>query len=127
MQVNLDYGSEQDMVEKLRIGLAMQPIATALFANSPFKDGKPHGLLSYRSHVWCALPIPICNMPLYKPHGLLSYRSHVWCALPTPISETRSRTIPVSQFPACTPSVWRASKATSRITHHTTKQQTNKE
>uniref|UniRef100_A0A7S0QPH8 Glutamate--cysteine ligase n=1 Tax=Pyramimonas obovata TaxID=1411642 RepID=A0A7S0QPH8_9CHLO len=52
VQVNLDFSSEQDMVEKLRIGLALQPIATALFANSPFKDNAPHGLLSYRSHVW---------------------------------------------------------------------------
>lgn len=40
-QVNLDYESEQDMVEKFRIGLALQPIASALFANSPFKEGKP--------------------------------------------------------------------------------------
>lgn len=42
-QVNLDFGSERDMVEKFRIGLALQPIAQALFANSPFKEGKPTG------------------------------------------------------------------------------------
>jgi len=52
IQVNLDYESEQDMVEKFRIGLALQPIATALFANSPFKDGEPSGFKSLRSHVW---------------------------------------------------------------------------
>jgi gamma-glutamylcysteine synthetase len=72
--VNLDFSSEEDMVQKFRIGLALQvcralwlvlahrmltrglsqPIATALFANSPFVDGKPCGYKSYRSHVWCA-------------------------------------------------------------------------
>lgn len=52
VQVNLDFASETDMVKKLRVGLALQPIATALFANSPFLDGKPNGLLSYRAHIW---------------------------------------------------------------------------
>jgi glutamate--cysteine ligase len=52
VQVNLDFGSEADMVAKMRIGMALQPIATALFADSPFTDGKPNGFLSYRSQVW---------------------------------------------------------------------------
>lgn len=52
VQVNLDYGSEADMVAKFRVGLALQPVATALFAASPFVEGKPSGYLSYRSHVW---------------------------------------------------------------------------
>jgi glutamate--cysteine ligase len=52
IQVNLDYGSEADMVKKFRVGLALQPLATALFANSPFLEGKPNGFLSYRSHIW---------------------------------------------------------------------------
>jgi glutamate--cysteine ligase len=52
VQVNLDYASEADMVQKFRVSLALQPIATALFANSPFKEGKPNGFLSYRSHIW---------------------------------------------------------------------------
>ena len=52
IQVNLDYSSEADMVKKFRVGLALQPLATALFANSPFTEGKPNGLLSYRSHIW---------------------------------------------------------------------------
>ena len=52
VQVNLDYSSEADMVKKLQTSLRLQPIATALFANSPFKEGKPNGFLSYRSHVW---------------------------------------------------------------------------
>jgi glutamate--cysteine ligase len=52
VQVNLDFASEADMVRKFRTSLALQPVATALFANSPFKEGRPNGFLSYRSHVW---------------------------------------------------------------------------
>ena len=52
VQVNLDFESESDMVKKLRVGLALQPVATALFADSPFTEGKPNGFLSYRSHIW---------------------------------------------------------------------------
>jgi glutamate--cysteine ligase len=52
IQVNLDYSSEADMVRKFRVGLALQPLATALFANSPFTEGRPNGMLSYRSHIW---------------------------------------------------------------------------
>jgi len=52
IQVNLDYQTEADMVKKFRVGLALQPLATALFANSPFLEGKPNGYLSYRSHIW---------------------------------------------------------------------------
>jgi len=52
IQVNLDYASEADMVQKFRTSLALQPLATALFANSPFTEGKPNGFLSYRSHIW---------------------------------------------------------------------------
>ena len=52
IQVNLDYADEADMVRKFRVGLALQPIATALFANSPFTESRPNGYLSYRSHIW---------------------------------------------------------------------------
>jgi glutamate--cysteine ligase len=52
VQVNLDFASEADMVKKLRVSLALQPVATALFANSPFLEGKPNGYLSFRSEVW---------------------------------------------------------------------------
>jgi glutamate--cysteine ligase len=52
IQVNLDYSSEADMAKKFRTGLALQPLATALFANSPFTEGKPNGYLSFRSHIW---------------------------------------------------------------------------
>src|SRR5512134_2736370 len=52
VQVNLDFDSEATMVRMFRIGLALQPIATALFANSPFREGKPSGFQSFRSHIW---------------------------------------------------------------------------
>jgi glutamate--cysteine ligase len=52
VQVNLDYASEQDMVRKLRVSLLLQPLATALFANSPFSEGSPNGFLSYRAYAW---------------------------------------------------------------------------
>jgi glutamate--cysteine ligase len=52
IQTNLDYSSEADMAQKFRVSLALQPLATALFANSPFTEGKPNGYLSYRSHIW---------------------------------------------------------------------------
>jgi glutamate--cysteine ligase len=52
VQTNLDYQSEADMVKKFRVSLALQPVAVALFANSPFVEGKPSGLLSQRSLVW---------------------------------------------------------------------------
>jgi len=52
IQTNLDYSSEADMVKKFRVSLALQPLATALFANSPFTEGKPNGFKSFRSHIW---------------------------------------------------------------------------
>lgn len=52
VQTNLDFTSEADMVKKMRVSLALQPIVTALFANSPFLDGRPNGFLSYRAHIW---------------------------------------------------------------------------
>ncbi|SHO64215.1 glutamate--cysteine ligase [Pseudoxanthobacter soli DSM 19599] len=52
IQVNLDYGDEADMVRKMRVGLALQPVATALFANSPFTEGRPNGYESFRGQIW---------------------------------------------------------------------------
>ncbi len=62
VQVNLDYASEADMVQKFRVSLALQPLATALFANSPFTEGKPNGFMSYRSHVWTDTDPGRCGM-----------------------------------------------------------------
>jgi glutamate--cysteine ligase len=55
VQVNLDYASEADMVRKLRVALALQPVATALFASSPFFEGRPNGHMSWRSRIWRGL------------------------------------------------------------------------
>jgi glutamate--cysteine ligase len=52
VQTNLDFCSEADMVKKLRVSIALQPVATALFANSPFTEGKPNGYLSFRAEIW---------------------------------------------------------------------------
>jgi glutamate--cysteine ligase len=52
IQTNLDYASEADMAQKFRVSLALQPLATALFASSPFTEGRPNGFMSYRSHIW---------------------------------------------------------------------------
>lgn len=62
VQVNLDYATEADMVRKMRVGVALQPLATALFANSPFTEGKPNGFLSYRSHTWTDTDPDRCGM-----------------------------------------------------------------
>ncbi len=62
VQVNLDFGSEADMVQKFRVSLALQPIATALFANSPFTEGKPNGFQSFRSHIWTDTDPDRCGM-----------------------------------------------------------------
>ena len=62
VQVNLDFASEKDMVEKFRISLALQPLATALFASSPLKEGRPNGMRSLRSHVWTDTDSDRCGM-----------------------------------------------------------------
>jgi glutamate--cysteine ligase len=62
VQTNLDFESEADMVEKYRVSLALQPLATALFANSPFYEGKPSGFLSFRSHGWTDTDPDRCGM-----------------------------------------------------------------
>ena len=80
VQVNLDFKSEADMVRKMRVGLALQPVATALFANSPFVEGRPSGYLSYRSHVWEDTDPDRCgNLPFVFEDGMgfESYVDHV--------------------------------------------------
>ncbi|MEX0814399.1 MAG: glutamate--cysteine ligase [Dongiaceae bacterium] len=62
VQVNLDFASEAHMVKMLRVGLALQPVATALFADSPFAEGRPTGFLSYRSHIWTDTDPDRCGM-----------------------------------------------------------------
>ncbi|HSE78534.1 MAG TPA: glutamate--cysteine ligase [Alphaproteobacteria bacterium] len=62
VQVNLDFDSEADMVRKFRVSLALQPVATALFADSPFSEGKPNGHLSWRSRIWTDTDPDRCGM-----------------------------------------------------------------
>jgi glutamate--cysteine ligase len=70
VQVNLDFADEADMVRKMRVGIALQPVATALFADSPFAEGKPNGFMSYRSHIWTDTDPDRCGMlPFAFEHG----------------------------------------------------------
>src|SRR5215470_510949 len=62
VQTNLDFESEADMVKKFRVSLALQPLATALFADSPFTEGKPNGFMSFRSNVWTDTDPDRCGM-----------------------------------------------------------------
>ena len=62
VQVNLDFASEADMIKKMRVAIALQPAAMALFANSPFTEGKPNGFASYRSHTWTDTDPDRCGM-----------------------------------------------------------------
>jgi len=85
IQVNLDFSSEADMVKKFRVGLALQPIATALFACSPFREGKPNGFLSYRSHVWTDVDDARAGMlPFVFEHGM-GFERYVDYALDVPM------------------------------------------
>jgi glutamate--cysteine ligase len=85
IQVNLDYESEADMVRKFRVGLALQPLATALFANSPFTEGRPNGFLSYRSHIWSDTdPARTGMLPFVFEEGF-GYERYVDYALDVPM------------------------------------------
>ncbi len=85
VQVNLDYESESDMVKKMRVGLALQPIVTAMFANSPFADGKPNGFLSMRSEIWRDTDADRTGMlPFAFEHGM-GFERYVDYALDVPM------------------------------------------
>jgi len=85
VQVNLDYSSEADMVKKFRVGLALQPIATALFANSPFREGRPNGFLSYRSHIWTDVDNARAGMLPFVFEEGMSFERYVDYALDVPM------------------------------------------
>jgi glutamate--cysteine ligase len=71
MQVNVDFSGEADMVKKFRVALALQPLVTALFANSPFARGRPSGYLSYRSHIWSETDDDRCgSLPFVFEEGM---------------------------------------------------------
>ena len=85
VQVNLDFASEADMVKKFRIALALQPIATALFANSPFVDGQPSGFLSTRSEAWFDTDPDRCEIPRFVFEDGMSFERYVDFALDVPM------------------------------------------
>ena len=85
VQVNLDFASEADMVKKLRVGLALQPVATALFANSPFWEGKPNGHKSWRSRVWRDLDADRTGMLPFVFENGFGFEAWVQYALDVPM------------------------------------------
>ncbi|NNC24482.1 glutamate--cysteine ligase [Salinisphaera sp. USBA-960] len=85
VQVNIDYGSEADMIKKFRVGLALQPIATALFANSPFTEGRPNGYKSYRSHIWTDTDPDRSGMLDWVFESNMGFESYVDYALDVPM------------------------------------------
>jgi glutamate--cysteine ligase len=85
VQVNLDFAGEADMVRKLRVSLALQPIATALFANSPFTEGKPNGFLSYRSAIWLDTDNRRAGMLPFAFEDGMGYERYVDYALEVPM------------------------------------------
>jgi glutamate--cysteine ligase len=85
IQTNLDFASEADMVKKFRVGLAWQPVATALFANSPFTEGAPNGFLSYRSHVWTDTDPHRCGILPFVFEDGMGFERYVDYALDVPM------------------------------------------
>ncbi len=85
VQVNLDFDSEIDMVRKLRVSLALQPVAVALFANSPFVEGKPSGYLSYRSHVWTRTDPERCGLLPFAFEDGMGFERYVDYVLDVPM------------------------------------------
>ncbi|MCF1741624.1 glutamate--cysteine ligase [Paradevosia shaoguanensis] len=85
IQANLDFSSEADMVRKLRVSVALQPVATALFANSPFIDGKDSGFLSFRSHIWLNTDAARTGMLPFAFEEGMSFERYVDYALDVPM------------------------------------------
>jgi len=85
VQVNLDFGSEADMVQKFRVALALQPLAVALFANSPFFEGKLNGHKSYRSLVWRNLDDARTGMLPFTFDEGFGFEAYVQYALDVPM------------------------------------------
>ena len=85
VQVNLDFASEADMVQKFRVALALQPVATALFANSPFFDGKVNGFKSWRSRIWRDLDAARTGMLPFAFEDGMGFERYVDYALDVPM------------------------------------------
>ena len=107
VQTNLDFSSEADMVKKLRVSLALQPVATALFANSPFTDGKPNGFLSFRSEIWRHTDNDRSGMLPWAFEPGMGFERWVDYALDVPMYFVKPATTmsmsPVNRFATCLP------------------------
>ncbi|MBI1273124.1 MAG: glutamate--cysteine ligase [Alphaproteobacteria bacterium] len=88
-QVNLDYADEADMVLKMRVATALQPIATALFAASPFTEGQPNGYASYRMHIWQDTDAARCGMPEFVFEDGFGFERYADYALSVPMYYVR--------------------------------------
>ncbi len=91
VQTNLDFSSEADMVKKFRVSLALQPLGNALFANSPFADGKPTGFLSYRGHFWTDVDIERAGMLPFVFEDGMGFERYVDYALDVPMYFVRRK------------------------------------
>jgi glutamate--cysteine ligase len=85
VQVNLDFESESDMARKFRVALALQPVATAIFANSPFEDGVPNGYLSLRAAVWQDTDPARTGIPSFIFEDGMGYERYTDWALDVPM------------------------------------------
>jgi glutamate--cysteine ligase len=85
VQVNLDFSSEADMVKKLRVSLALQPIATAIFADSPFMHGKPNGFMTMRSEIWRHTDLDRTGMLPFAFEDGMGFERYVDWALDVPL------------------------------------------
>ncbi|MBC6442715.1 MAG: glutamate--cysteine ligase [Rhodobacteraceae bacterium] len=85
IQVNLDFQSEADMVQKFRVALALQPVATALFANSPFFEGRKTGHMSWRSRIWRDLDADRTGLPAFVFEDGMGFERYVDYALDVPM------------------------------------------
>ncbi|MBF0380353.1 MAG: glutamate--cysteine ligase [Magnetococcales bacterium] len=107
VQANMDYSSEADMVAKFRLLMALQPVATALFANSPFFDGKPNGFQSFRAEIWRFTDPDRCGLLPFVFNDDFGFESYVDYALDVPMlfryengSYTDGKGVPFRQFMA---------------------------
>ena len=112
VQTNLDFSSEADMVKKLRVSLALQPVATALFANSPFTEGKPNGFLSFRSEIWRDTDNQRAGMLPFAFEDGMGFERYVDYALDVPMyfvkREDSISTCPANRSAICWPASCRA-------------------
>jgi glutamate--cysteine ligase len=104
VQANLDYVDEADAMEKLRLGLGLSPLVTALFAASPLIDGRPSGFQSYRSHVWLDTDPDRCGLLPFVFEKGAGFRDYVEWALDVPMffvhrgDEYRAAHVPFRKF-----------------------------